>query len=569
MTGTEPSVEPPAGERDRSVPLVHLIPIGLLLVLSSFFVGHDGYVFIDEAALHAQVELVGDGSWTTGRPLADVDRQGVHAPMARSTLTDDGFAPFPNHPLHVLVARVAAEVGGDTGVRMLSVLGVLGATMAAGGLAAARSRRHSAVAMWITGVASPLVFDANLVLAHAMAAAVTGAAFVLVFRTAPRIRTARAGVTVAIAVGALIATGALLRSEVVLLGAVTGLVAVVHGVRDRTGPVVMVGVAAVAGAATTYLLEPLWIEAVTGSSTSRKVIAASSRGGVTGAAEGALTVLFGRGDAGAALVVSVLFATAAVLGLRMRPTEPMFAVLLAGGGFLAAGVHLTDPSIVPGFVWAFPLLAAGAAAVSPRQLWPVAIRRSSQAVGLFALAVLLTQYSVGGGAEWGWRYVAVALPAVGAALSIPLVDRSRTTPPAARLAVSGVVLVGVLVPFSGILAQRQAAARVERLLDRTDAALQTSDADLIIAADASFGRYAWPRSIAGEVVTARGGERDLDRLLAHLRERDVERILLVWSGPEPAVPGDRARAGGDVTTLLERAYVARTYDLVPNERSPS
>lgn len=569
MTVTETPVGSPTLGAERSMPFRHLVPIGLLLILGSFFVGHDGYVFIDEAALLAQVELVVDGSWTADRPLAEVDPDGAYAPMARSTLTDDGFAPFPNHPLHVLLASAAADLGGDIGIRMLSVLGVLGASAAAGWLAADRSRTHSAIAMWLTAIASPLVFDANLVLAHAIAAAATGAAFVLVFRVAPRARSDRAAVGIASAVGALVAAGALLRSEVVLLGAVMGVVAVVHAMRDRDRRSWVVGVAASGAAVAAYLLEPRWIEAVAESSPGQKVIAASSRGGVSGASEGALTVLFGLGDAGVALVLCVFLAVGAALALRLRPGEPGFAVLLAAGALIAGVVNLADSAIVPGLVWAFPLLAVGVVSFSGRQVWPAAIRRSCHAVGVFAVLVLLTQYSVGGGAEWGWRYAAVAMPALCAALSVPLVELGRGREPARRTAVAGLVVASLLVPLSGIVVQRRSVGRADLLLDRTDEAFRAADADVIVATESSFGRFAWPRSIVRDVVAVRGGQEELDALLGHLEDRGIDRFLLVWSGTEPTVPPSRARKAGDVMNLLELAYDARAYVLDPNRRSPS
>lgn len=569
MTVTKAPAGSSTVQSGRSMAAWHLGPIALLLVVSSFLVGHDGYVFIDEAALLAQVELVGDGSWMAERPLAEVDPDGAYAPMALSTLTDDGFAPFPNHPVHVVLATAASELGGVFGVRMLSVLGVLGASAAAGWLAAERSRKHAAVAMWLTAVASPLVFDANLVLAHAIAAAATGGAFVLVFRLAPRVESVRAGVGVAFAVGALVGIGALLRSEVVLLGAVMGLVAVVQAMRDRDRRGWMVGVAASGAAVAAYLLEPRWIEAVADSSPGQKVITASSRGGVSGASEGALTVLFGLGDAGVALTMCVILAVATVVALRLRPEDPGAGLLLAGGAIVAGGVTVADSAVVPGLVWAFPMLAVALVSISSRQVWPVAIRRSLHVVAAFAVLVLATQYSVGGGAEWGWRYLAVAMPALCAALSIPLVELVERREPAGRVAAGAVVLACLLVPLSGIVAQRHAIDRADLLLDRTDQAFTSTGSDIIVATESSFGRYAWPRSIDSDVVSVRGGEEELDRLLAQLEDQGVDRFLLVWTGPEPSVPDDRARGAGEVLPLLEWAYDARAYTMDPNMRSPS
>lgn len=544
----------------RPVPLWHLAPIALLLLMASVFVGYDGYVFIDEAAFLAQVELVGDGSWTVGRPLADADPDGAWVPMARSTLTDDGFAPFPNHPLHVLVATAADQVGGHVGIRLLSVLGVLGASAAAAFLAASVSIRHAVAAMWITGVTSPLLFDANLVVGHALAAAATGAALVLLFQD-PMRRTPSGLVLRGAAVAGLVAAGVLLRSEVVLLGSVAGVFAFVRAARDRSRPGLVTGMAAVAGAVAAYVVEPWWIDQLVGESPGRKVIASSSRGGVDGMLRGARTVLVGLGGSGTAVVVVVVLAAATALVLRRRPADAGPAVVLAAGAATMAIVHATEPAIVPGIAWAFPLLAVGLVAGSGSAGWPTAIRWAGAAAGLFALVVLVTQYEVGGGTEWGWRYVAVVLPVVGAGLSVPVVHLAELPGRPARLAVAAVAVAVVAVPLSGLVSQRRAVERVGDLLDRTDAALASSDADLVVAAEPSFGRFAWPQSIAGDVVTVGRGEAELARLFGALDRQGVDRVLLVWDGTEPAVPSAAAEPVGEAVVLLKRAYSARAFDL--------
>lgn len=563
-----PSAPAASPEEKVGVPLWHLVPIAALLLASSFFVGHEAYVFIDEAAVLAQVELVEEGSWEADRLLPEADPDGAYAPMARSTVTEDGFAPFPNHPLHVLLATAAWELGGHVGIRMLSIAGVLGAAAAAGLLAASVSRRHAVVAMWVAGIASPLVFDANLVVAHAPAAAVTGALYVAVFRprSAGRWSSARL-----LTVAALVAAAALLRSEVVLLGVGIGAVAAGHGIIRRRAADAAVGGAAAAGAAFAYLFEPWWIDRLVGTSPGEKVIAASSRGGVSGARDGAFTVLLGRGEAGWTVVLTVVLAVGSAALLRFRRDDAVPAAVLGALAALVGAVNLGGPAIVPGIVWAFPLLGVGLVAVPRRHPWTDVLRRSGQATLLFVACVLATQYSVGGGAEWGWRYVAVALPAVAAVLSVPLVDLAASRGGAARVALAGIVAVALLVPLSGIVAQRRTTGRVEALLTRTDAALVGSDADVIVATQSSFGRYVWPRSIAGDVVSVSvtGGEDELGELLAALAADGVDRVLLVWSGTEPTVPPAQWHPVGERLRLLELTFDARAYALEPNTRSPS
>lgn len=532
---------------------VHVAGVACVLVVASLFVGHRAYVFLDEAALLAQVEVVQDGGWTVERPFAEVDPEERLVPMARSTVVDDRFAPFPNHPLHVLLASVADRLAGRAGIALLSVLGVVGASAAAGVLASAAGRAQGAVAVWVTGLLSPLVFDANLVVAHGVAAALTGALFLVVFRWAGPASVPRLGLASALAF-ALGLAGALLRSEVILLCGVIALVAGARGVVERQARRVLPGAAAGLGGLTAYLLEPRWIEHLVGTSAGRKVIAESSRGGASGATDGAWKVLLEPGDPAAVpLVIAVLLAVVSVLLLRARPSEPALAAVTSAAAVVAAIVHLGDPLIVAGLLWAFPVLAVGVVAGAGRSMVvPTEVRWSAVTAIAFGVAVLATQYRVGGGVEWGWRYFAVALPAVCAALSIPLVHLWRDRPAGpGRIALVGILVVCALVPASGLLAQRRIVNRTDGFLTALDEAIADADASLVLAADSSLGRFAWDRSIAGEVVTiGRDGSG-----LAAIEDVLPESMLLVYVGEPPPLP-DGLEVAGPPTILLAGAYAS-------------
>lgn len=532
---------------------VHVAGVACVLVVASAFVGHRAYVFLDEAALLAQVEIVGRGEWTVDRPYAELDPGEALAPMARSTVVGDRFAPFPNHPLHVQVASVADGLGSRSGLALLSVLGVVGAAAAAGRLASSVGRAHAAVAVWATALLSPLVFDANLVLAHAVAAAGTGALFLAAFRWSGRGDGARLA-PVAVAAFGLGLVGALLRSEVVLLTGVVAAVACARALVDREPRRAVPGVAAAVGGLAAYLLEPRWIEHLVGTSAGRKTIAESSRGGVPGAADGAWKVLLEPGDpASVALVVAVSLAVASVLLLRARPTEPVFALVTAAVAAVAATVHLGDPLIVSGLLWAFPLLPVAVAAAGRSANLPTDVGWAAIAAVAFGAAVLATQYRVGGGVEWGWRYFAVALPAVCAALSVPVVRLWRTARSGTgQVAVIGVLAVCVLVPASGLLAQRRVVDRTDRFLTALDEAIADADASLVLAADSSLGRFAWERSIAGEVITIGRDGAGLE-LAAEALPR--EPMLLVYVGEPPPLPPGFA-IDGEARVLLAGAYAA-------------
>ena len=98
-------------------------------------------------------------------------------------------------------------------------------------------------------------------------------------------------------------------------------------------------------------------------------------------------------------------------------------------------------------------------------------------IGIYASAVLLTQYSAGGGREWGWRYFALALPVavpiellliVEAAPRIATRDRAIV----ARLLVAACAAVSVLA----FLALRETRADNRAIVNGIRAAYQATPA---------------------------------------------------------------------------------------------
>lgn len=516
------------GGSDHGLPwAIHLVWIGLVLVLATVFVGFSAFVYIDEAAIYAQVDLVEDGTWTVPRPLGATDVSQQWAPMNNSTVVGDEFAPFPNHPLHVVIAAAADRLGGSVGVRALSTFGVLAAAATAGVLASVVGRREAIAAAAITALASPLLFDAQLVVAHAIAAPLAGGLAVLAFaRPATPLRVRLLGA------GALAVVGSLLRSEFIVYAlAVAAVVVVTAAFRERRSAVA-ISATVVAGSVGAYLLEPVWISRLVGEGIEPKVISASSQGGFTGRGESVLTVLIGTGSPRAVvLVLAVALSAVAVAVARWRPTATPVAVGASLVGATMAVAQLFDPTVVPGVVWAFPLLTVAALSARRNQLArPLA--RALTACAVFAVVVLVLQYRAAGGFEWGWRYVHIALPVVAAAMARPvlaLLDTARTVE--RRIVVAGVGVVALLVPVGGVLQQRRHVEATQELLDAVDMALERTDAQLIVSTERLFGRYIWSQSISGRVVTTT--RNDASGVLPAAEAAGYERILLVWAGVRP------------------------------------
>ena len=97
------------------------------------------------------------------------------------------------HPLYPVLLAAADRLGGVTGMVLLSLAG----TVAAAGLAAVLARRLDPALvrpdLWMVGLASPLLFDGFLVIAHTLGAALAAAAVLLALRAVERAGPSTAG----------------------------------------------------------------------------------------------------------------------------------------------------------------------------------------------------------------------------------------------------------------------------------------------------------------------------------------------------------------------------------------
>ena len=108
--------------------------------------------------------------------MPEVDPDGVNYPLEFSESGPRGWTPFAKHPLYPLLLAGADRVAGVAGMVLLSLAG----TVAAAGLAGALARRLdpglTRPAIWVVGLASPLLFDGFLVIAHTLGAALVASA---------------------------------------------------------------------------------------------------------------------------------------------------------------------------------------------------------------------------------------------------------------------------------------------------------------------------------------------------------------------------------------------------------
>jgi hypothetical protein len=433
-----------------------------------------GYGFSsDEGASMGEARALADGSWTYDYPLSWLERAEAARPFVRGDVGERGVAPYAKHPLYPLALRAVGA--GTFGAYALSVAGTALAALAAAGIARRlRAGRVSVVAsLWLTGLATPLLVDAGMLLAHTMAAALVGACGVLTLVASAPESSRRWWVAAAGAFGAAaLASG--LRTEAAL--AVLALAAAVLVVR-RSGRAATTAGALAGGVVAARAIDALAIRAIVG--TPRPTPPNTVTAGVQGRWEGFYTTwlqtsYFPRTGAGTLLWVALLaLAGAAVLFRKGRIGSTGFAVVAVAATAAFTVRMLVDPvGAIPGLLPTIPVLWALAWFVSPRgrgQAWTTMALASVLGVA----SILATQYSIGGGVEWGGRYFAVLLPVAVAVVvtgAASNVGGLRAASTSGRVALVTAVTTSVFVGVMGLATLRTAHDDAEALAERISAA---------------------------------------------------------------------------------------------------
>jgi hypothetical protein len=189
------------GVRRRSLPgriwgvglVWHVAALAVLLLVVALIVRPTASFSSDEGAVLGQTRLLADGQgWLVKNPLASMDPTGDHFAFKLSDGGPVEFAPYARHPAHPLALVPVLDHLGVAGVVWLSIAGTLLAALAAARLAGLVDRRYARPTFWVAGLGSQLFFDAQVVMAHAPAAAFDGWGTVLLLEALPWVRTQRA-----------------------------------------------------------------------------------------------------------------------------------------------------------------------------------------------------------------------------------------------------------------------------------------------------------------------------------------------------------------------------------------
>jgi hypothetical protein len=491
----------------------------------------------DEAVVVTQARSLGSGGgWIVEHPFAEVDPDDRYYPVAGSTPGERGMAPFVKHPAYPLVLAGLDAVGGATAMVLLSVMG----TVAAAGLAALLAREVTGglerPVLWAVGGASPLLFDAYLLIAHAVGAAlVTGATLAVVMGTRGR-RPAPA----LVAAGALLALAVLFRSEALIFALALGAAVAVAGVVARRPGVVGGGAALAVAAVATAVAERRLAASLVGEGGGDALAVPAAGGSFLGARWEGLVNTWLRPSlevpAGPdlLLVVAAVMAAAAVVVLRGRLGRPPMLVALSVAATGASAVaFLADPDrVVPGLLVAYPLAIFGIGLVDRRSFEASSRLVVTLTTGLFVAGVLATQYRVGGSAEWGGRYFALAVPALTVLAVDGLARRAPALPgPVRRGALAGLVACSALLAAGALVSLGSWQGHYDDLLAGIDRAGRSTAAGdgggpVVVSAYPGIARRGWP-ALEGQRWLYNPDPEHGPELTRRLRRTGVDELVFV------------------------------------------
>ena len=552
LVGDPPEVEVPVPpgrlRRAWTMPVrAHAAALAVVLLALVPVVGTSASFSTDEGAAIVQARSLsrGDG-WIVEHPLPEVDPDGRHYPLELSERGPRGFVPFGKHPLYALLLAGADRVGGVTAMVLLSVAGTVVAAALAGALARRLDPALARPAVWVVGLASPLLFDGFLVMGHALgAASATGAVLAAV------VALERRSAALAVAVAPLVAGAVLMRNEAVFLAAGLAVAAVAVAARRRAlaGLIAVGSLVAGAGA---HLLETWWLGRLTGTGT-----ASARTAPATGEAESFLsgrwrglvrTVLsptYGGDPLVAALLLVMLAAVVAMALRRMRAMAGLAAVS-------AVLALLVGPrTVVPGLLIAFPLAAAGLLLVRRSTLRTTAARLASGTFAVFALGVVASQYAVGGATEWGGRFFALGLPVAVPVLLLALKQQALD-----RWVVGSLVVCSLAMATLAVSSLGYQHRRLGQLVAMAGAVQTGDDRPVMVATYASVPRWAWPTFDGQRWL--RTEPSDLPGLLDRLQGAGITRVGLVT----PDQRRDRALLGTAEVVSSEASALARGWHIL-------
>lgn len=535
----------PATGRSPSLAL-HATVLLLLLLVVLPVVRWRGVFTSDEGAGIAQAKALSDGSFGIPHPFPAADPSGFEFPYRSAGEGEDGFSPLPKRFTYSGLLSVADRVGGVPAMIVLSIAGTVIAALLTAHLASQVDPSLGVPAFWLVGLASPLFIDGFLVLGHSIAAAAAAAALLAVRRVMKQ--PSAVGLLL---LASILAAGGLIRAEATLFGAALAVAVAVLGwarADSRLGVIAGVSMLGVAGG---WALDRTITAHVIGSGAIPIPAATDQgvRGFLTERLEGLTTTWLrpGYGPFSASWLLPITIVLLGLVAARLsRQTYPDIRVLralsitvVALALVMALTYSVAAPYVVPGLLIAFPAGVWGIAALDRASLKSSAAMLLALTGGLFALAVLATQYAEGGGWEWGGRYFAIGLPCAAPLAAAGLRNAARRLDVETyRVCLAAVVAPSIALGAMGVSSVRSIRHGWNSFADTIVEIAESTEAGdggdpVVVTTESDLPRAAWDHMGASRWLLVSRSEDGLPPTLARLHQLDIEQLVVVGRGPDP------------------------------------
>jgi hypothetical protein len=397
---------------------IHTLVYALILVALVPFARLDAPFISDEGAYGLQVRSLEAGSWEYPYPGEAYDPEGRYFPITHSTRSDRGWFTYIRHPLYPVLLWVSVKIIGERfGFHVFSLTGAVVVAVAAWLLAGELDRRASRLAFWIAAL-GPALVNGFIMWAHTLSAAVSGLAGVVALRV---LRRGHAGPVAVTLVWGLLVLGGLVRSEGLLFAGVLAIVFGTYSLRSGRSAERRVAAAALMAVTCAAGVDAMWRRMIAGvpvpefdrASWTVRDRLSSFRVGLVGASyfdyrAGALSVL---------AIVAVSVGVWAERRSLPRAHSGLFWGTAVASGLWLARVILAPGDPMFGLVTAWPVVLCGVG-LPCRRIVNGAFRALLLVTVMFASAVLGAQYSLGGGFEWGARFLSPAQAPIAALVAV-------------------------------------------------------------------------------------------------------------------------------------------------------
>lgn len=520
LSGHPASTDSPDRWRTRralgaSVVLAIVLGFGVLALIGP------GVFTVDETAYRTQAELadgetgLGPAGWGLAYPSDEVVVQRLGAPFVNAELGEGAWYAYARHPFYVEVVGTAERALGHVGPAVVSLLSVVAGAAALEIIARRRLNTRALTTFWFVVAASPVMFHAFVVWAHALTFGLFAVAL-LVALEAP----ARWG---SVACGSLVFVATLLRSDSPIAAlALAGLLVWVLALDQRVRAATLVA-SILTGIVAGRLVDGRWAASIIDDRVPSDGGASLLGNDVLGNFV-SIVVLDGAGALAASRIVGTGLL---VIGALWIGRDRTIGSALAGAGLVLALVGASSQDKYLTLFAAAPAVwpAVGVALISLRRATRFEQGLIAAGFATIAGAVIASPYG-GGGAGWGGRYaltafvffIPVAVAQIGRAFDGR--DPIRWVLGAALVATAAVQWTAI-----GVLDRTHAASAT--VTEQLEAELPgfAEDVDLLVTVDPRTGRLAPDASRVVPLVTVDDDE--IEPLLAIAADAGVDRIAFV------------------------------------------